>query len=419
MGIWSVLGIEPTQDIAAIKRAYAHQLKSTRPDQDPQAYQRLREAFESARRGEYFWTTGDNVTYSSHPASLTDDSLINQTQVHHLVSEIVSLLLENEQAGLEKLQVCLSETLLQNLQLREMFSQQLAWDLAEHEGLTFSLLANVAALMEWEIDHYQPVGISVYQLDALHQQIESTAGRHYWDALRTQLQASGFGRKVFDYLSVEGKNLTFGMKCVPGFVGRLRAHLHEIAMYHPVLLPRVNSRLRNDLKRCRFALSGEATFLTVFWCVLAIYGARHSPHWLRDTLLSAITVLGCIFGYKGMGILLHPYPRLHAVAETLMSVLVIALSGLVFSGFYATFLYLQDDPGRGPALFFMLLITVLFCTWAICPKSWRWYNLVCNSVVSLLTLPWEQARKPGRVRRVVACALMLFVYSWLITWAVE
>lgn len=181
MGIWSVLGIEPTQDITAIKRAYARQLKSTRPDQDPEAYQHLREAFESARRGDHFWNISDAVTYSFPLPSLTDDAVIRQTQVRFLVSDTVSLLLENEQAGLDLLKVCLSEELLQNLQLREIFSQQLAWDLAEREGLTASVLAKVAVLMQWEIDHYQPAGISIYQLDALHQQIENTAGGRYRD----------------------------------------------------------------------------------------------------------------------------------------------------------------------------------------------------------------------------------------------
>src|SRR5688572_27369190 len=151
MAIWSVLGIEATQDISAIKRAYARQLKNTRPDQDPEAYQRLREAFESARRGDYVWNASDAVTYSSPLLPMTDDALISRTQVHHLVSDTVSLLLENEQAGVALLKVCLSEELLQNLQLREMFSQQLAWDLAEREGLTRPVLVNVAALMGWEI----------------------------------------------------------------------------------------------------------------------------------------------------------------------------------------------------------------------------------------------------------------------------
>lgn len=179
MEIWSVLGIEPTQDITVIKRAYALQLKKTRPDQDPDAYQQLREAFESARRGEYFWAESDIVTCPLPLMALTDESLIRQMQVHALVCDAVNLLLSNEQAGLVQLFARLSDDLLQNLQMREMFSQQLAWDLAEREGLTPSVLEQVAAMMEWEIDHYQPVGISIYQLQALYQQIEKTTGRRY------------------------------------------------------------------------------------------------------------------------------------------------------------------------------------------------------------------------------------------------
>jgi hypothetical protein len=45
---WSVLGIEATGDLVAVKRAYAVKLKQARPDDDPQAYQALRAAYESA-----------------------------------------------------------------------------------------------------------------------------------------------------------------------------------------------------------------------------------------------------------------------------------------------------------------------------------------------------------------------------------
>lgn len=48
MSFWNALGIEPTRDQGVIKRAYAAQLKLTRPDEDAGAYQRLREAFQSA-----------------------------------------------------------------------------------------------------------------------------------------------------------------------------------------------------------------------------------------------------------------------------------------------------------------------------------------------------------------------------------
>lgn len=48
MNHWSVLQIAPTQNIKAIKTAYAALLKLHKPEQDPVGYQRLREAFDAA-----------------------------------------------------------------------------------------------------------------------------------------------------------------------------------------------------------------------------------------------------------------------------------------------------------------------------------------------------------------------------------
>ena len=47
---WALLGIEPTTDLAAIKKAYAARLKTTRPDDDADAYQALRGAYERAQQ---------------------------------------------------------------------------------------------------------------------------------------------------------------------------------------------------------------------------------------------------------------------------------------------------------------------------------------------------------------------------------
>lgn len=46
--IWDVLGLSPTDDPAAIRRAYASQLRTTRPEEDSAGFMRLRAAYDAA-----------------------------------------------------------------------------------------------------------------------------------------------------------------------------------------------------------------------------------------------------------------------------------------------------------------------------------------------------------------------------------
>jgi hypothetical protein len=48
MSCWTVLGLSADADTRTIKRQYAALLKQTRPDEDPEGFQRLREAYEHA-----------------------------------------------------------------------------------------------------------------------------------------------------------------------------------------------------------------------------------------------------------------------------------------------------------------------------------------------------------------------------------
>ncbi|MFC7371076.1 tetratricopeptide repeat protein [Fictibacillus iocasae] len=47
---WTILGIQPTDDLSAIKKAYSKQLKLHHPEDDPEGYQRLREAFDAVKK---------------------------------------------------------------------------------------------------------------------------------------------------------------------------------------------------------------------------------------------------------------------------------------------------------------------------------------------------------------------------------
>lgn len=48
-GIWQILGIEPTDDLRTIKRAYAGKIKENNPEDAPEKFQEIRRAYEIAR----------------------------------------------------------------------------------------------------------------------------------------------------------------------------------------------------------------------------------------------------------------------------------------------------------------------------------------------------------------------------------
>ncbi|MBO8134571.1 J domain-containing protein [Dickeya fangzhongdai] len=47
---WQLLGIEPTQDMDAIRQAYRQTLPQFHPETDPEGFKRLRQAYDAACR---------------------------------------------------------------------------------------------------------------------------------------------------------------------------------------------------------------------------------------------------------------------------------------------------------------------------------------------------------------------------------
>lgn len=66
---WAVLGLQPDTDARAVKRRYAVLLRATRPDEDPQGFQRLRGAYEEALKAINDHSSLDELRHKESPQS--------------------------------------------------------------------------------------------------------------------------------------------------------------------------------------------------------------------------------------------------------------------------------------------------------------------------------------------------------------
>jgi tetratricopeptide (TPR) repeat protein len=87
MNFWDILEIDPTDNISIVKKAYAKKLKLHHPEDDPEGYQKLREAYDSALK--YLKNNKNKQTIISSNKKINEvpeiifkeDDLINDKQV--------------------------------------------------------------------------------------------------------------------------------------------------------------------------------------------------------------------------------------------------------------------------------------------------------------------------------------------------
>lgn len=94
MDAWSVLGIAPTTNARAIKRAYAKQVASHHPEDDPEGFQRVQAAYEQAlayARSERSPHAGDVGANRDGRAEADGDATAIQEQTGQRADEVGSL----------------------------------------------------------------------------------------------------------------------------------------------------------------------------------------------------------------------------------------------------------------------------------------------------------------------------------------
>ena len=99
MDCWHILGIAPTRDEAAIKRAYAQLLKKHRPDRDPDGFIRLREAYEMALAGGEQYNTFRDDT-AGEPPELLDARALRRSWRQAKSDDALLALLQEQSAAL-------------------------------------------------------------------------------------------------------------------------------------------------------------------------------------------------------------------------------------------------------------------------------------------------------------------------------
>ena len=117
---WAVLGMAPTADEREIKRAYARLLKTTRPEDDAEAFQRLRQAFEAA-----LWQAVELTQQPPVPVEVDGERDAREIEAEQRLRPHIEKLAElNEQGTRDEAMAALDATLdafgLRNADTRDM-----------------------------------------------------------------------------------------------------------------------------------------------------------------------------------------------------------------------------------------------------------------------------------------------------------
>jgi len=406
--IWDVLGIAPTTDANEIRRAYAQKLKQHRPDKDPQGFQQLREAFDSAKR--YSANTEQSKSVKTvapvvepPPATpMMDDaqSLMAETPcapdttwrydvLQAKASEIAVLLVNDELAGRRGLHHYLDHNLPDALEARHVFSQALAEALGSQPGLYRSTLHEVSAVMDWGVDHYRSSHLSPRLLQAFEEQIVLTEQDNHWQFLARQYGGSRLGQLKWRLLTEKGATVSWWTRLIPDFLQGLGKQVGELRGRFPGLISRLNPELLTMLSRPSLALSWGAIIGLFFWGYTAWLPGHESPKMAMQAAAMLLFVFTYLWGYPALVQRYSVGTTAHKISHSFFWSASLAVIGFAI---YRVWRGISSWPGNDQeTMWTMVVFLVAFVitpiVWALWKHRHKWRELPITLMIVFLMFP--------------------------------